>query len=92
MKLEWTRPARRDLRDLVDHYDAIDPQLSARMLDAVEATPRLLIDYPKIGAKTVTAGCRKWRVRGTPYLPFYSSTRGQLRVLRVLHAARDVLL
>jgi plasmid stabilization system protein ParE len=42
-----------------------------------------------MGAQTVAAEVRKWRVRGTPYQLYYRVTGRDIVILRVLHVARD---
>ena len=86
----WSALARRDIQELSDYYQRIDPGLGERMERAVEAAPRPLHDYPKMGRRTAVAGVRKLRVPGTPYLLFYRADSERLTILRVMHASRDV--
>ncbi|WP_155265364.1 type II toxin-antitoxin system RelE/ParE family toxin [Sphingomonas segetis] len=86
MSLKWTAPARRDIQDLPDYYSRIDRNLAERMEHAVEVEPLRLLDHPYMGAQTVAAEVRKWRVRGTPYQLYYRVTG---RDIVILHVARD---
>ncbi len=52
----------------------------------MEVEPLRLLDHPYMGAQTVAAEVRKWRVRGTPYQLYYRVTG---RDIVILHVARD---
>lgn len=87
--LIWSGPARRDLFAIADHYRPIDPDLPRQMLRLIQTAPVILLDHPDIGAPTDRRGVRKWPVKGSPYLLFYSADRARVEIKRVRHAAED---
>nr|WP_294167729.1 type II toxin-antitoxin system RelE/ParE family toxin [uncultured Sphingomonas sp.] len=90
MKLVWSVRARSDIEQLSSYYRRIDPGLSARMRNRLEAAPLLLLDFPGLAPRSVHRGCRKLRVRGTPYLLYCCVKGDQVIVARVIHSARDI--
>ena len=88
-QLIWSGPARRDLFSIAEHYEAIDPDLPAVMLRAIQKAPLILLTHPEIGAPMERRGLRKWPVKGTPFLLFYAATRERVEIKRVRHAAED---
>jgi plasmid stabilization system protein ParE len=87
--LIWSGPARRDLFAIAEHYRPIHPDLPAEMLRLIQSAPLILLDYPDIGAPTDRRSLRKWLVKGTPYLLFYSANRDRVEIKRVRHGAQD---
>jgi toxin ParE1/3/4 len=85
MELRWARRARKDLFDIADHYEEIDPNLSDRILDKVETTPLFLIEHPFAGSPVPDTPLRTWPIRGTPYLLLYRVSRAAVEVVRVVH-------
>lgn len=73
--------------------DSLDAAL--RFIDAAQATFELLARTPELGElcrfrSPRAAGVRVWRIKGFErYLVFYRPTEAGIRVVRVLHAARD---
>jgi toxin ParE1/3/4 len=74
-----------------DSLDAAD-----RFVEAVDAAYRRLADLPGIGAtreysNAKLKGMRMWPVPGFPmHLIFYRAADAELRIIRVLHGARDI--
>ena len=91
MKLVWAASAQTDLHALADYYRDIDVQLSERMRQLVERTPALLTRFPQMGTPLGTSVFRKLRVQKTPFVIYYQIEPGRIVVLRVIHAARDIL-
>jgi toxin ParE1/3/4 len=85
-------------RDLIGHYVYLaerSPDAAERFFDATEKTLRTLLSSPLIGtmcplSKPQLAGLRQWRIEGFEnYLIFYLPAKTGIKVVRVLHAARD---
>ena len=85
--------------DLLDHVDYIandNPAVALRFVEAVEKAFERLAEMPTMGRvrefnNPRLAGIRMWPVPGfAKYLIFYRVTENQIRVLRVLHGARDI--
>jgi plasmid stabilization system protein ParE len=55
----------------------------------IQTAPLILLDYPDVGAPTDRRSLRKWPVKGTPFLLFYSAGRDRVEIKRVRHAAQD---
>lgn len=88
MKLVWTRPARED-RKAIREYIAVDNPSAALDLDELlsEKTARLL-DHPGLGRPGRLQGTREL-VAHRNYILIYDVAGDLVRVLRVLHAAKQ---
>ncbi len=87
------------LNDLEEQASFIaQDSLSAamRFLAAAERAFTQILEMPGIGASTTyasprLAGLRRWPIPGFPkHLVFYRYSDGSVKVMRVLHAARDI--
>ena len=90
MKLVWTRAALFDRKEIRE-YIAQDNPAAALALDAsISEKAARLIDHPGLGRPGRVAGTRELIVHRN-YILIYDITQGQdlVRVLRVLHAARQ---
>ncbi|HVC80627.1 MAG TPA: type II toxin-antitoxin system RelE/ParE family toxin [Chloroflexota bacterium] len=88
--------ARSDVIDIA-YYIAEDSLTAAdRFVEAVDAAYSRLADMPEIGAAReygdpALKGMRMWPVPGSPkHLIFYRATATEVRIVRVLHGARDL--
>ncbi|MDO4706613.1 MAG: type II toxin-antitoxin system RelE/ParE family toxin [Comamonadaceae bacterium] len=88
VKLVWTRPAAADRREL-RAYIAQDNPSAALALDALiaEKVARLL-EHPQLGRPGRVPGTREL-VAHRNYIVIYDVSDELVRVLRVLHAARQ---
>ena len=91
MKLVWAASAQADLHDLADYYRHIDVELSIRMRQRIELAPDLLTRFPQMGTPLGSSAIRKLRVQRTPFVLYYQFESDRIVVLRVIHAARDIL-
>lgn len=87
-RLLWSRRARTELFSIAEHYRKDDPALAIEMLERIEAGPQALREFPFLGAVT-TAGARKWRARGTPFLLFYDVQDDAIEIVGVRHVRSD---
>ena len=84
-----------DMRAIVAYIAADSPEAAARFVPALEATYQHLVVLPGMGSirhfrRKDLQGVRSIPVTGFErYLLFYSTMRTHVKVLRVLHAARD---
>jgi toxin ParE1/3/4 len=85
--------------DLLDHLDYIaddNPDAALRFVEAVEKACERLAEMPNIGRvrqfnNPRLTGIRMWPVPGfSRHLIFYQVNEDQIRVLRILHSARDI--
>jgi toxin ParE1/3/4 len=89
LDIRWARLAQHDLAAVDDHYMLIDPAIALDIGERILAAARFLQETPLAGPMTGQGDRRKWRVRGTPFILFYRLADDHLRILRVLHSARD---
>lgn len=88
MKLVWTQPARND-RKAIREYIAQDNPAAALALDELfsEKAGRL-VDHPDLGRPGRVTGTREL-VAHQNYILVYDTNGDLVRVLRILHAARQ---
>ncbi len=83
-----------DLFDIVRRLRPRNPAAAARFIDAFKSSVELLSQMPEIGRARPDLGAleiRSWRVKGfRRYLIFYEALPDRVRLLRVLHGARDL--
>ena len=91
MKLVCAAPAQADLHALADYYRRIDVELSHRVRLRIERTPARLTRFPQMGTPLGSSAIRKLRVQQTPFVLYYQIEPTRIVVLRVIHAARDIL-
>lgn len=95
-RLFRARLAELDLTEHVDHLARENPSAARRFIDATERAFDRLSEMPEIGRlqdfdHPALCAVRLWPIPGfTKYLIFYQITQDELRVLRVLHGARDI--
>ena len=88
MNLVWTRPARED-RKAIREYIAVDNPSAALDLDELLSDKAaLLLDHPGLGRPGRLGGTREL-VAHRNYILIYDVVGDLVRVLRVLHAARQ---
>ncbi len=97
LKVILRQKARSDLLDVFDYINARNPTAAARWLAAAHRTIHSVIaEHPHIGVgrdynRPSLAGVRALAVRGFKnYLIYYRVDRDTIRIIRVLHGARDV--
>jgi addiction module RelE/StbE family toxin len=86
--LLWTRLARED-RKAIREYIAADSPVAALSIDALFSDRcKHLLDHPSLGRPGRVAGTRELVVHRN-YILVYDVAGDAIRVLRVLHAARQ---
>jgi toxin ParE1/3/4 len=84
-----------DMRSIVTYIATDNPEAAARFVPALEHTHAQLVALPGMGSvrhfgRTDLQGVRIIPVSGFEhYLLFYTALGTHVRVLRILHAARD---
>ena len=90
-----TPQAWQDALEITEYIATDNPEAAVRFVPALEATCEQLVVLPRIGsartcARTDLKGVRMVPVTGFEhYLIFYTVVRKSIKVIRVLHAARD---
>lgn len=89
MQIFSTQKAESDLDELARFYAERDPRVALRLLAAIEKAREHLSHFPESGRPGRVDGTREWIVWGTPFILVYLIRNGSLRLLRVLHHARQ---
>ena len=91
----FTPQARQDTLEIVEYIGTDNPEAASRFVPALEETCTQLVALPGLGsARTFQRkdlqGVRILPVTGFEhYLIFYTAVQKNVKVVRVLHAARD---
>ena len=82
--------AQADLDGIWDHVAADNPTAADRLLERFQETFAILARHPSIGQARdeLRPGLRSFSVRN--YVVYFQFVEDRLRVVRVLHGARDV--
>ena len=100
MKTRKVRPSPEAIEDVRLHVNYFlghaDKAVAHRFIDAVQSAYDLLAFMPNIGAPRdfgleKLKGMRMWPIRKFPkYLIFYTPTKSEIRIERILHGARNI--
>lgn len=88
MKLIWTRPAAADRREIRAYIAQDNPSAALALDELISEKAGRLLDHPNMGRLGRVAGTREL-VAHANYILVYDVTGDMVRVLRVLHAARQ---
>jgi addiction module RelE/StbE family toxin len=88
MELFWTQEAIRDRDAIYDYIEADNPVAALAVDELFEEKAGRLVDHPEMGRLGREAGTREL-VAHKNYILVYDVTTDLVRVLRVLHAARQ---
>jgi len=88
VRLFWTPEALDDRRAIYDYIEADNPRAALMLDELFSEKVRHLIDHPGLGRAGRITGTRELVVHKN-YILIYDTTVEQVRVLRVLHAARQ---
>jgi toxin ParE1/3/4 len=79
-----------DLQAALTHYAEIDAELARDFAEEFDLLIERLQMFPRSGRPVEEVSeVRRGRLRRFPYGVFYRLTADEIRILRVLHAARD---
>ena len=88
MKLVWARPAREDRKAIREHIAADNPSAALDLDELLSEKATRLVDHPSLGRPGRLQGTREL-VAHRNYILIYDVAGDLVRVLRVLHAARQ---
>jgi addiction module RelE/StbE family toxin len=88
MELFWTPEAIQDRDEIYDYIEADNPVAALALDELFEEKAGRLLDHPGMGRPGHEAGTREL-VAHKNYILVYDVTADMVRVLRVLHAARQ---
>lgn len=89
MKLTWSAFALSDRDAIFTFIEAENPSSAILVDERIVAAAHRLIDFPESGRVGRIAGTRELVINGTPYVVAYAVTQSAVRILRVLHGARE---
>jgi toxin ParE1/3/4 len=88
VSLYWTPEALADRREIYDYIETDDPAAALSLDEQFAAFAERLAAYPYLGRPGRVTGTREL-VAHHNYLLIYDIAAGNVRVLRVLHSARQ---
>ncbi len=88
VKLVWTRPASIDRKEIRKYIARDDPAAAMALDELFSARADRLADHPGLGRPGCVAGTREL-VAHRNYILIYDVAGDLVRVLRILHAARQ---
>jgi len=88
LRLVWTRPASVDRKNIREYISRDNSAAALALDDLFSGRARQLIDHPGFGRPGRVAGTRELVVHPN-YILVYDVAGDLVRVLRVLHAARQ---
>lgn len=88
MKLVWTRPAREDRKAIREHIATDNPSAALDLDELLSEKAARLVNHPGLGRPGRLQGTREL-VAHRNYILIYDVVGDLVRVLRVLHAARQ---
>nr|WP_298137998.1 type II toxin-antitoxin system RelE/ParE family toxin [Acidiferrobacter sp.] len=88
IELFWTPEATQDRDEIYDHIEADNPAVALALDELFAEKAGLLVDHPDLGRPGRITGTREL-VTHHNYVLIYDVAGNLVRVLRVLHAARQ---
>ena len=89
MILEWSVLALGDRNAIFDYIEAESPRAAIDIDDRIRETVERLAEFPESGRAGRIDGTRELVISRTPYTAVYRIAGNAIRVLRVLHGARE---
>jgi toxin ParE1/3/4 len=89
MRVRWTTPAREQFVGAYEYIAEENGAAAARTADQIWESTQLLAHHPMAGRAGRVAGTRELVITGTPFLVAYRIEKNEVRILAVLHAARE---
>lgn len=88
MELHWTPEAIQDREAIYDYIEADNPAAALALDELLSEKANRLVDHPGLGRSGRVAGTHEL-VAHQNYIVVYDVTGSSVRILRVLHAARQ---
>ncbi len=89
MRVRWTTPAREQLVSAFEYIAEENRRAAARSADQIWESTLLLARHPMAGREGRVAGTRELVIAGTPFIVAYRIEKKEVRIVAVLHAARE---
>jgi len=88
VKLVWTRTASTDRKEIREYIAQADPVAALALDELISQKASGLVDHPGLGRPGRVTGTREL-VLHQNYILIYDTSADLIRLLRVLHAARQ---
>jgi toxin ParE1/3/4 len=88
VKLVWTRTASTDRKEIREYIAQVDPVAALAIDELISQKASGLVDHPGLGRPGRVTGTREL-VLHQNYILIYDTSADLIRLLRVLHAARQ---
>ena len=89
MILEWSVLALGDRNAIFDYIEAESPRAAMDIDDRIRESVERPAEFPESGRAGRIDGTRELVISRTPYIAAYRIAGNAIRVLRVLHGARE---
>jgi toxin ParE1/3/4 len=89
MRLEWSQFALADRDTIFDYLEADSPQAAIIVDERIREQVEGLAQFPESGRLGRVEGTRELVIQRTPYVAAYRIAGDTVRILRVLHGARQ---
>jgi toxin ParE1/3/4 len=89
MQLKWSAFALADRTTIFDFIEADNPRAAAAIDERIRSRVAGLAKFAEMGRAGRIVGTRELVISGTPYIAAYSVDGETVRILRVLHGARQ---
>lgn len=89
MKLVWSTYALEDRRAIFAYLESHDPAAAAETDEMIHTAVHNLRSYPNMGRQGRVENTRELVVVGTPFIVAYIVMPDRVKLLRVLHGARE---
>jgi toxin ParE1/3/4 len=91
MNVEFSLRSVADLQDILEYVGRQNPQAAVRLIDRLENACRGLTTMPAVGTQRDDLACGLRALSHGSYVIYFVQQTGELiRIVRVLHGARDV--
>jgi plasmid stabilization system protein ParE len=89
MFLWWSTPATQQLAAAYEYIAADNESAARETINYIWDSVSILARHPYAGRKGRVPGTRELVIRGTPFIVAYRLQKNDVRILAVLHAARE---
>lgn len=89
MIIEWLPAALYDFDSIIDFIAADNPVAAIEQGEEIEVQVASLIQHRQLGRTGRVKGTRELIIARTPYIAVYRIKRGNIQILRILHAAQQ---
>ena len=89
MFIWWSTPATQQLTSAYEYIAADNESAATETINYIWDSVGTLARHPYAGRKGRVPGTRELVIRGTPFVVAYRLQKDEVRILAVLHAARE---